>query len=123
MPKKSVKAEKKEEKTETKEVVSKKHTHEEYEAKVIELAKKGMTSEKIGEHLRREGVHPKEHRKISKILIEKGLYTSPDMKNIQQKLDSLDKHYQNNKQDKKAKKDREKIYGNFRKLKAYLERN
>ena len=123
MPKKSVKTENKEEKTESKEVVSKKHTLEEYEAKVIELAKKGLTSEKIGEHLRREGIHPKEHKKISKILKDKGLYSNPDMKNIQAKLEALDRHYQKNKQDKKAKKDREKIYGNFRKLKAYLERN
>jgi len=124
MPKKSSKTNKKEEdKAEAKETVSKKHSPEEYESKVIELAKKGMTSEKIGEHLRREGIHPKEHKKISKILREKELYANPDMKNIQNKLESLDRHYQNNKQDKKAKKAREKIYGNFRKLKAYLERN
>jgi len=80
-----------------------------------------LTSEKIGEALRKKGIHPSEHSiKISKILRKHGLYSSPDLKNIQTKLDNLDKHFQTNKQDKKAKKDREKIYGNFRKLKGYF---
>ena len=30
----------------------------EFEAKVVELAEKGMTAEKIGESLRHEGIHP-----------------------------------------------------------------
>ena len=78
-----------------------------------------MTSEKIGEALRKEGIHSQEYdKKISEILKKHELYSSPDLKNIQAKLDSLDKHFQNNKQDKKAKKDREKIYGNYRKLKG-----
>jgi ribosomal protein S15P/S13E len=121
MPKKSKEAEKKTEETETKETIHKKLTAEEYEKKVVELAKSGMTSEKIGETLRKEGIHPLEYdKKISKILKKHDLYSSPDLKNIQTKLESLDKHFQNNKQDKKAKKDREKIYGNFRKLKGYF---
>jgi ribosomal protein S15P/S13E len=120
MPKKSKEAENKAEEGK-KEPASKKLTAEEYEKKVVELAKEGLTSEKIGEALRKEGIHPSEHGiKISKILRKHGLYSSPDLKNIQTKLDNLDKHFQTNKQDKKAKKDREKIYGNFRKLKGYF---
>ncbi len=121
MPKKSIRTENKSEESEKKEPVHKKLDTEEYEKKVIELAKNGMTSEKIGEILRKEGIHSQEYdKKISKILKKHDLYSSPDLKNIQKKLEGLDKHFQNNKQDKKAKKDREKIYGNYRKLKGYF---
>jgi ribosomal protein S15P/S13E len=121
MPKKSSKIEKKTEESENKETIHKKPTLEEYEKKVIELAKNGLTSEKIGEQLRRENIHPQEYKKkISKILKEKEIYTNSDLKNIQKKLEGLDKHFQGNKQDKKAKKDREKIYGNYKKLKEYF---
>ena len=121
MPKKSKDIGKNAEETEKKESVHKKLSEEEYEKKVVELAKEGLTSEKIGEALRKEGIHPSEYGiKISKVLRKHGLYSSPDLKNIQIKLDNLDKHFQTNKQDKKAKKDREKIYGNFRKLKGYF---
>lgn len=121
MPKKSANTENKPEETDKKEIIGKKLSNEKYEEKVIELAKEGLTSEKIGESLRKEGVHSKDYsKKISKILKEKELYSNPDLKNIQKKLDSLDKHFQNNKQDKKAKKDREKIYGNYRKLNGYF---
>jgi ribosomal protein S15P/S13E len=121
MPKKSTDSENKIEESEKKETISKKLSNEEYEKRVIELAKEGLTSEKIGELLRKEGTHTKDYnKKISKILKEKELYSNPDLKNIEKKLESLDKHFQNNKQDKKAKKDREKIYGNYRKLKGYF---
>ena len=47
----------------------KKITQEEFEKKIIELCKKGLTSEKIGENLRKEGIHPKNYqKKISKVL-------------------------------------------------------
>jgi ribosomal protein S15P/S13E len=120
MPKKSTEAEKKAEESK-KESLHQKLSEEEYEKKVVELAKNDLTSEKIGEALRKEGIHPQEYSKrISQILRKHGLYSSPDLKNIQAKLEGLDKHFQSNKQDKKAKKDREKIYGNYRKLKGYF---
>lgn len=104
-------------------VIKKKISPSEYEKKVIEIAKTGLTSEKIGEKLRREGIHPKEHhRKISKILKEKDLYVNPDLKNNEAKLENLKKHYEKNKQDKRALKDRERIYGRLRKLKKYFEK-
>ena len=57
---------KKKEKTEK---TSKKISQEEFEKRVLDLSAKGLTSEKIGETLRRESVRPKEHgKKISKIV-------------------------------------------------------
>jgi len=118
MPKKLAKEEKK---AEEKKPANQKLSSEEFEKKVIELAKSGLTSEKIGEQLRREGIHPKEHgRKISKILKEKDLYVNADLKNIETILSNLEKHYSTNKQDKRALKDRERIHGKFRKLKKYF---
>jgi len=111
-------------KTAVEKPVSKKLPQAEYEEKVIELAKSGLTSEKIGEQLRREGIHPKEHgKKISKIMKEKGLYSNPDLKNMKTQLENLDKHFQSNKQDKRALKDRERIHGKFRKLEKYFKKD
>jgi ribosomal protein S15P/S13E len=121
MPKKSEK--KAEEKAETKEESkkSKKVSQEEFEKKVIELAEKGLTSEKIGETLRREGIHPKEfNKKISKILGSK--YINPDLKNIEKKLEGLKKHFEKNKGDKRAMRDKERTSAKVRRLKKYLSR-
>lgn len=118
MPKKAIETEKKLE-------VEKEHkklSKEEYEKKVIEFAKNGLTSEKIGEKLRSEEIHSQEHGKISKILKENKIYTEPDVKNVKKKLEDLENHYNKNKQDKKALKEREKIFGNLRKLKKYYEK-
>ena len=90
---------------------------------MIELAKAGMTSEKIGETLKREKIFPTEKIKISKILKEKKLYVVPDVKNIEIKLERIKNHFERNKQDKKALKDREKIVGRLRKTTAYFNRN
>jgi len=104
--------------------VHKKLSQAEYEEKVIELAKSGLTSEKIGEKLKREGIHSGDHeKKISKILKDKDLYVNSDLKNVQAKLENLDKHFQSNKQDKRALKDKERIHGKFRKLKKYFDGN
>jgi len=84
MPKKSDE-EKTAKKNETKEKKSKKLSQLEYEKKVTELAEKGLTSEKIGEELRQQNIHPKEYsKKISRILGKK--YINPDLKNIETKL-------------------------------------
>ena len=52
-------AEKKEKKSETEKI-----SLEEFKSRVIELAENGMTSEKIGEFLRPQGINPKEYGKI-----------------------------------------------------------
>ena len=99
----------------------KKISQTEYEKKVIELAKKGTTSEKIGEHLRQQGIHPKGYnKKISKILKEKNLYVNPDLKNIEKKLENIKKHYEKNKKDKRAMRESVRIFAQIRKLKKYF---
>ena len=91
----------------------------EFEKKVIELAEKGMTSEKIGEELRRQGIHPKDYsQKISKILGNK--YVNPDLKNVETKLERIKKHYESNKQDKRAMREKDRVFAQLRKLKKYF---
>ena len=103
----------------SKEAKSKKLSQKDYEKKVLELAKKGLTSEKIGEKLRNQGIHPKEYnRKISKILGDK--YVNPDLKNIEKKLDRIKKHYEKNKQDKRAMREKDRVFAQSRKLKKYF---
>ena len=91
---------------------------EEYEKEVIKLADKGLTSEKIGEELKRRGIHPKEYnKKISKILKDK--YINPDLKNVEEKLEKIEKHLKNNKQDKRAMRERSRVFSQVRKIKKY----
>jgi len=99
--------------------VTEKISDKEFESKVIELAQKGITSEKIGENLRKQGIHPKGYRKISRILKEKGIYTNPDAKNIEEKLEKITIHKEKNIQDKRARRERERIFSLLRKQKAY----
>jgi len=101
----------------------KKLTQEEFEKKVIELAKKGLTTEKIGEELRQQKIHPKEYnKKISQILKEKKLYISPDLKNTEAKLERVKKHFEKNKQDKRAKREKDRIFSQVKKIKKYLKK-
>jgi len=103
------------------EKVSKKLSQTDYEKKVVDLAKKGLTSEKIGETLRKEEIHPSKYgKKISIILKEKEIYVNPDLKNIEKKLEEIKKHYEKNKQDKRAMRERDRIAAKIRKIKKYL---
>ncbi len=98
---------------------TKKLSQKDYEKKVLELEKKGLTSEKIGEELRKQGTHPKEyHKKISKILGDK--YINPDLKNVEVKLERIKKHYEKNKQDKRSMREKDRIFAQLRKLKKYF---
>lgn len=99
---------------------SKKISQTQFETEVIELAKKGLTSEKIGEELRQQKIHPQEYnKKISKILKEKGLYTNPDLKNVETKLQRIEEHAKKNKQDKRAIRERSRVFSQVRKIKKY----
>ena len=115
MPKKSTKKiEKKVEKT-------KKISQSEFENKVVELAQKNLTSEKIGEELRKQKIHPKDYEKrISQILKEKNLYVNPDLKNVGTKLERIKEHYKKNKQDKRAMREKDRVFAQQRKLKKYF---
>ena len=108
-------------KTSVKKESKAKPTQEEFEAKVLEFAEQGLTSDKIGEKLRKEGIHPKEYKKkISKILKDKGKYINADLENVEKKLKNLENHYKRNRQDKNALKQREKIFARVRKLRNYF---
>lgn len=114
MPKKMEKNSETEEK-------QKKLSLEEYEKKVMELSDKGLTAEKIGEELRKQGIHPKEYnKKISKILGKK--YIDPELKNTEEKLSKIEQHSKKNKQDKRAIRERSRIFSRVRKIKKYLKK-
>lgn len=111
MPK-AVKADKKPE--------SKKLSQLEFEKKVLELGEKGLTSEKIGLELSKQGIHPKEYsKKISLILKDKNLYINPDLKNVEAKLEKIKSHFEKNKQDKRSMREKERVFAQLRKLKVY----
>lgn len=94
-------------------------SQQEFEKKVLELAEKGLTSEKIGEILRKQNIHPKEYtKKISQILGNK--YINPDLKNVKAKLERIKKHYEKNKQDKRAMREKDRVFAQVRKLKKYF---
>ncbi|MFH1801711.1 MAG: hypothetical protein ABH804_02685 [archaeon] len=105
----------------TKKEKQKKLSQIEFEKEVLALAEKGMTAEKIGETLRKNKIHPKEYnKKISKILKEKGKYVNPDLKNVEEKLERIKIHYSKNKQDKRAMREKDRVFAQFRKLKIYF---
>ncbi|MDA3836506.1 MAG: hypothetical protein PF542_02685 [Nanoarchaeota archaeon] len=105
--------------TEKTKVESKKLSQKEYETKIHALAKEGLTAEKIGQKLRDEGTHPAEYKgKISKILGKN--YVSPDLKNVEAKLEKIKVHYETNKQDKRAKREKDRVFAQLRKVKKYL---
>jgi ribosomal protein S15P/S13E len=94
-------------------------SQEGFEKKVLELAEKGFTSEKIGETLRKAGIHPCEFdKKISKILGNK--HINPDIANIQKKLGKIEKHFEKNKKDKKAMRDKERVAAQLKRAKKYF---
>jgi len=116
LPSEEVEEDKKEEEKEKK---VKKLSQKDYEKKVIELADSGLTSEKIGQKLRDEGIHPNDYEgKISKILGDK--YINADLKNVEDKFVKIEKHYLNNKQDKRAKREKDRIFSQIRKIKKYF---
>jgi len=103
--------------------IKQKLNEKDYENKILELSKTGLTSEKIGEKLRLEGIHSQEHgNKISKILKDKNSYDNPDLKNVESKLKRVTEHYEKNKQDKRAKREKDRIFSQVRKLKKYFKK-
>jgi ribosomal protein S15P/S13E len=91
---------------------------DEFRKKVAELAEQGLTSEKIGERLRKEGIHPREFgEKISRIM--GGRYEPPDILNIQKKLKGIEGHISKNRQDKRAIREKDRIVAQLRKMKEY----
>src|SRR3989339_428240 len=97
---------------------TKKISQKDFENKVIEYAKTGLTSEKIGQKLRKEDIHPNDfEKKISQILKENNLYVNPDLKNVEGKLNKIKTH---NKKDKRAMREKDRIFSQLRKIKLYF---
>lgn len=111
--------EKKEDKVEEKAKKAKKKSQEEFEKEVIKLSEQGLTAEKIGEALKKAGIHSKDYpKKIKDILGSR--YVNPDEKNTQEKLSKIEAHLEKNKVDRKAKREKERIFARLRRLKKYL---
>lgn len=75
---------------------------EELEKRVIELGEQDITAEKIGLALAKEfNVKARKAlgKRISQILKEKNLYTSPDIKNLKLQVEKLKKHLSKNSKD------------------------
>ncbi len=80
---------------------------EEIKARIIELAKQGISAEKIGLVLRDEQGIPKAKLlgiRIKKVLHEKNMWNSPETANITKKIETLSKHSSLHKHDYKGKR-------------------
>lgn len=118
--KKSSKTAKNKNNEETKTENSKKITQNEFEKMVLDLAKTGLTSEKIGENLKKQNIHPHDYnKKISKILKENNSFFSADLKNVEEKFKKIKEHSEKNKQDKRALNEKSRIFAQIRKIKKY----
>ena len=119
MPKKFSEKTRKSAKKTVEKVEKVKISAEEFEKKVKELSNQGLTSEKIGETLRRQGIHSKEFgKKISVLMGDK--YSPPDVLNIQKNLDGILKHIEKNKQDKRAVREKDRVFSQLKKIKQYF---
>jgi len=115
-----------EEKNETEEKSSedvktqKKLTRVDIEKKIVALAEKGLTSEKIGLELKKLGIKPKDYpKRISQILKENNLYKNPDKINLEKKLKNLQNHVGKNKQDKRSIRESVRYQSKLRKIGIY----
>jgi len=68
---------------------------EEIEKLIVDLAKKGMTSEKIGLKLKEKGIYVKNYGlKIGKILEKYNFPNDADIRNLEKKIERMKKHFQ-----------------------------
>lgn len=56
---------------------------------------------------------------MPKIPEEKNKGINPDIKNITEKLEKIKKHYEKHKQDKRAMREKDRIFARLRKMKKY----
>jgi len=98
---------------------------EEIEDTIVKLSQQGLSPAKIGLVLRDKHDIPKIKllgKKISKILKEKSLQAKTDLQEMEKQIENLEKHFQKNKQDKRAKRDLITKVSRAKKLRSYLER-
>jgi ribosomal protein S15P/S13E len=82
-------------------------TKEDFEKTVLDLAKKGMTTEKIGLELKKQGIKKAKKDfgvRISSILKKHNIYTSPEKQNVTKTIDTLKKHITKNHHDYSARR-------------------
>lgn len=87
---------------------------------IIDLAKQGITAEKIGLVLRDKHAVPKAKLlgvRIKQVLQEKNLWSDPEQSSYEKKLDKLTKHINVNKHDHTAKRSFVKNSQHFNKIK------
>ena len=98
---------------------------EEVEDLVVKLSKEGNTSEKIGLILRDQYGIPTTKlygKRISQILMEKGITQSADLVNIEKKFERIKKHLEKHHTDRKSKRALSIRTARVRKVKAYVAR-
>jgi len=92
---------------------------EKYEELVIDLAKKGLTNEKIGLIIKKEHkIVPRSYEKIGKVLKKHNMESKSDNINLKRKIDMLTKHSLTNKQDKTFKRSLSKKSAKLRKIES-----
>ena len=102
-----------------------KYTEDEVKKIILDLAEKGMTSEKIGLQLRDRYGIPKTkiyNIKIGQILKENNKFKEPTELNLDEKLIKIQEHYKKNKQDKKAERALIITKAKLKKTKDYLKK-
>jgi len=92
----------------------------EIESLILDLAKQGMTSEKIGLKLKEKGINAKSHSlKINKVLKKNNLFEDADIKNLALRVEKMKKHSARNRQDHNVKRALSIKEAKLKKLREY----
>ena len=102
-----------------------KYTEKEVEDIILNIVKNQpeLTSEKIGLILRDTYGIPKTKIygiKISEVLKKAGQYQDPTLINLEKKTEKIESHLEKNKQDKRAMREKARVFSQLRKIKKYL---
>ncbi|MFH1711419.1 MAG: hypothetical protein ABH840_03860 [Nanoarchaeota archaeon] len=94
---------------------------EKYEEIVLELAKKGMTSEKIGLIIKKEHkIVPRSFEKIGKVLKRHNIESDADTSSLIKAVKKLTKHSLTNKQDQTFRRSLSKKAAKLRKMRISI---
>ena len=107
-----------------KDKIEKPETKEEVKKIIVDLAKEGKSSEKIGLILRdKYGVYAKNFDlKIGDVLRENDLWEDTDIKNVSKKLEDLERHLRENNHDYPAKQELLEKGAKLRNLRKYRQK-
>lgn len=100
-------------------IMAEKLSREKYEEIVVDLAKKGLTNEKIGLIIKKEHkIVPRSYEKIGKVLKKHNLESKSDTINLKRKIDMLTKHSLVHKQDQTFRRSLSKKSAKLRKMES-----